>query len=381
MESASIAMENPYDLAIAGAGIMGLACAWEASRRGLSVLVFDPEATRAQASWAAAGILVTRDAHVFQSDFRAFYVRSIRMYPAWLDGLRAASGLDIPYAQAGDWMVFNLDDPRALKRLGEKERQFAREKATAFTVTDTLPAPLSGRTPVSRVRSFHFPGEAYVQNRDLVAALGEACRRAGVVFRREAASGPWTSSAGVTRLPFPSGEAMARRVLIAAGAWTGKVLEEQGIRAPVIPVKGQLLRIPNFHGTTAMFHLNDELYIVPRGDSLVCGATSEPGTWEEGFDAKGEAWIGDHLAQWLPGIPRASLERWSGIRPRTRDRLPWMGWLDASRGWAVCAGHYKSGISMAPLASHSLVSMLMKEKPPVDLAPFDPWRRRGLEKV
>ncbi len=381
MESPHIAMEGPYDLAIAGAGIMGLACAWEASRRGLSVLVFDPEATRAQASWAAAGILVTRDAHVFQSDFRAFYVRSIRRYPAWLEDLRAASGLDIPYARAGDWMVFDLNDPRALKRLGEKERQFAREKAADFTVTDTLPAPLAGRTPVSRVRSYHFPGEAYVQNRDLVAALREACRRAGVAFRREAARGPWTNSAGLTRLPFPGGETRARRVLIAAGAWTAQVLEEQGIRAPVIPVKGQLLRIPDFHGTHSMFHLNDELYLVPRGDSLVCGATSEPGTWDEGFDAKGEAWIGDRLARWLPGIPPDALERWTGIRPRTRDRLPWMGWLDAGRGWAVCAGHYKSGISMAPLASQCLVGLLLREKPSADLAPFDPWRPRGLEKA
>src|SRR6185369_7605057 len=225
-------MERPYDLAIAGAGVMGLACAWEASRRGLSVLVFDPEATRAQASWAAAGILVTRDAHVFQSDFRAFYVRSIRLYPAWLEDLKSASGLGVPYSRAGDWMVFNLDDPRALKRLGEKERQFAREKAADYTVTDTLPPPLSGRTPVSRVRSFHFPGEAYVQNRDLVAALREACRRAGVSFRSETAQGPWSSAAGLTHLPFPSGEARARRVLIAAGAWSGQVLAEQVIRAP-----------------------------------------------------------------------------------------------------------------------------------------------------
>jgi len=157
-------------------------------------------------------------------------------------------------------------------------------------------------------------------------------------------------------------------------------LAEQGIRAPVIPVKGQLLRIPRFHDEPAMLHLNDEMYLVPRVDSLVCGATSEPGTWEEGFDALGESWIGQRLAHWLPGIPSAALERWSGIRPRTRDRLPWMGWLDAGRGWAVCAGHYKSGISMAPLAAQCLVGLLLKEKPPADLAPFDPWRHRGLEK-
>jgi glycine oxidase len=130
-----------------------------------------------------------------------------------------------------------------------------------------------------------------------------------------------------------------------------------------------------------MLHLNDEMYLVPRGDSLVCGATSEPGVWAEGFDAQGEAWIGTRLARWLPDLSGDSLERWSGIRPRTRDRLPWMGWLDEGRGWAICAGHYKTGISMAPLAAQCLVRLLLKERPPVDLAPFDPWRPRGLERA
>lgn len=358
---------------------MGLACAWGAARRGLSVLVFDPAGTRAQASWAAAGILVIRDARAFQSPFREFYVRSIRHYPEWLESLRAASGSDIAVVRGGDWMVFDLDDPRAAKRLAEKERQFLREKATEFSVTDRLPPVLEGRTPISRVRAFHFPGEAYVQNRDLLAALREAALRAGVSFRTEPAPGPWKREAGTTLLPFPSGEVRARKTLIAAGAWTGSILEGLGIRATFLPVKGQLIRIPRFHAEPCMLHLNDELYLVPRGDTLVCGATSEPGVWNEGFDAVGEDWIGKRLSRWLPAVEAGAVERWTGIRPRTRDRLPWMGWLDAASGWAVCAGHYKSGISMAPLAARCMVALLLGEKPPVDLSPFDPWRKRGLE--
>jgi glycine oxidase len=376
-----MSQSGPFDLAIAGAGIMGLACAWEAARRGLSVLVFDPEETGAQASWAAAGILVTRDAHIVQSPFREFYMRSIRLYPEWLGALGDASGTAIPFHRGGDWMVFDLDDPRARKRLEEKERQFEREKAADFTVTDSLPPVLAGRAPVSRARSFHFPAEAYVQNRDVLSALREACRRAGVAYLKGYAPGPWEHAGGKTRLLFPAGAAEARRVLIAAGAWSARVLADQGIGAPMIPVKGQLARIPRFYAESCMLHLNDELYLVPRGDSLVCGATSEPGTWSEGFDAGGEAWIGSRLARWLPDLGAEAVERWSGIRPRTRDRLPWMGWIDAARGWAVCAGHYKSGISMAPLAAQCMARLLMKEKTPLDLESFDPWRRRGLERA
>jgi glycine oxidase len=340
--------------------------------------VFDPGATAAQASSAAAGILVARDAHVFFSAFREFYVRSIRAYPEWLECIRQASDREVPFARGGDWLVFDLEDPASVRRMDEKRRQFEREKAADFTVTDRLPSALEGHSALSKVATFHFPGEAYVQNRDLLAALREACLRTGVSFRAGAPTGPWEYAAGTTTLALPDGVLQARQVLVAAGAWTGKILADLGISAPLIPVKGQLIRIPRFHAETGMIHFNDEMYLVPRSDGLVVGATSEPGTWNEEFDASGKAWLEGRLERLLPSIARAPLERWTGIRPRTADRLPWMGWLDPLRGWALCAGHYKSGISMAPLAATSMIRLMGREKPAMDLAPFDPWRKKAL---
>lgn len=360
---------------------MGLACAFEAARRGRSVCVFDPGETSAQASHAAAGILVARDAHVFFSPFREFYVRSIRTYPEWLAAIRTASGTEIPYSRTGDWLVFDLDDSTAVKRLDEKRRQFDREKAAAFTVTDTLPPALAGHSPLSRVATYFFPGEAYVQNRVLLTALRLACLRSGVSFRAEAPTGPWEYSAGTTSLRFAEDTLLAGQVLVAAGAWTLRVLAEQGISAAMLPVKGQLMRIPRFHACDAMIHFNDEMYLIPREEGLVVGATSEPGTWNEDFDAIGGDWLESRLARLLPTVARGPMESWTGIRPRTADRLPWMGWLDAQRGWAVCAGHYKSGISMAPLAATCMLRLLGKEKPPLDLAPFDPWRKKALSRA
>ncbi len=375
-------MTNPapshFDLSIAGAGVMGLACAYEASRHGRKVLVFDPGETAAQASSAAAGILVARDAQVFFSPFREFYVRSIRAYPEWLGRLTEAGGTAVPYHRGGDFMVFDLTDAASVKRLEEKKRQFEREKATAFTVSHELPPILRGHSRLEKVATLHFPDEAYVQNRDLLTALRKACEKAGVEFRRGATASPWTSNGEVTRIPFSDGEVTTRQVLIAAGAWSVNLLAAQGISAPMTPVKGQMIRIPRFHDGEAMIHFNDDMYLVPRGDSLIVGATSEPGVWQEGFDATGEAYLTERLGRLLPDAPRKQLENWTGIRPRTRDRLPWMGWVDAQRGWAICTGHYKSGISMAPLASECMHRLLVREKPAVDLAPFDPWRKQGL---
>ena len=57
-----------------------------------------------------------------------------------------------------------------------------------------------------------------------------------------------------------------------------------------------------------------------------------------GFDAVGENYIRENLSQFLPQVEKTSVEAWSGFRPRTQDRLPWMGWIDADRGWAVGEG-------------------------------------------
>ena len=129
-----------------------------------------------------------------------------------------------------------------------------------------------------------------------------------------------------------------------------------------------------------MVHFNDDLYLVPRGDSLVVGATTEPGVWSEGFDEVGESFIGTRLARMLPAVSRAPMERWAGLRPRPKDRLPWMGWIDPDKGWAICTGHYKCGISMAPLAAQCMNRLMQGEKAPIDLGAFNPWRRQGLSR-
>lgn len=44
-------------VAILGAGIIGLACAWELVQRGAHVTIYDTQTPGRGASWAAAGML------------------------------------------------------------------------------------------------------------------------------------------------------------------------------------------------------------------------------------------------------------------------------------------------------------------------------------
>ncbi len=371
--------DTGFDLVVAGAGIMGMACALEEAQRGQRVVVVDPHTPGLKASWAAAGLLVTRGARVFHSPFREFYVRSIQAYPEWVAKLRALSGHDLPIHACPDYQFFSLTGEKESGNFARRLEQLHKEASIDFEVLNTAPAFLQPHVTLDDYRVIHFPHEAYIQNRDLLEVLRLACEKAGVVFhtgqpiRRLHRDGQasWTVSAGEKTL---TGE----KLLLAAGAWTNDLLALLDLPRLMVPVKGQMLRMPRFYRQEALVHFSEEIYLVPRGDSLVAGATTEAGVWEEDFTEQGREYLTSRLHAFLGKVDATTLETWTGIRPRTRDRLPLMGYLHPDKSLLICAGHYKCGISMAPLSAACISKLLHDEKPPLDLSAFNPRRKKAL---
>jgi glycine oxidase len=375
---------DPFDLVVLGAGVMGLSVAFEEAARGKRVAVVDPNAFGQKASWAAAGILNTRAGLLGGSPFRSFHLRSVPMYPDWLVRVEAASGIHVPYERGGDFQIFLGDDSETRHILHEREDQLYRERASGFSRLSEWPEFLKPHGAPGPVHLYHFPGEAYANNRILLEALETALRRMGAALFPETSVREWkrekTSDATEHHLVGPDFDIRTRQVLIAAGAWCNEPLRLLGLSMPLFPVKGQLALLPNFHGTKTMLHGGERFYLIPRGDKLIAGATTEPRVWNDGFDATGEAHLASQLRKFFPAVKPEWVETWSGLRPRSSDRLPVFGWVDKSAGIAIATGLYKSGISLAPLASKSLSALLNGEKPPVNLAPFDPWRAGCLQR-
>lgn len=379
-----------YDLIVLGAGIMGLSLAFEEAMRGKRVAVIDPHAfghdgkSGNRASHAAAGILATRAGLLGGSPFRSFHLRSVPLYPDWLARIEAAAGVAVPYTRSGDYQVFLGDttqDAETRRVLHEREDQLHRERASRFTRLSEWPDFLKAHGAPGPVRLYHFPDEAYVNNRVLLDALEAALRRREAGLFPEARLTGWRREPGSGEhvLEGPGFALRARQVFIAAGAWCNEPLALLGLSMPLFPVKGQLALLPNFHGHQTMVHGGERFYLIPRGDKLIAGATTEPRVWSEGFDAIGDQHLAAQLRKFFPGVRPEWTETWSGLRPRSADRLPLFGWVDKAAGVAIGTGLYKSGISLAPLASRCLSALLNGEKPPVDLRPFDPWRAGCLQ--
>src|ERR1039458_4561241 len=83
------------DVAIAGGGSIGFVVGLGLRRRGLSVVVIDPQQAMSSASWAAGGMLAVHDPQN-PAELLPLSLRSWELYPAYLERIEELSGCKVP---------------------------------------------------------------------------------------------------------------------------------------------------------------------------------------------------------------------------------------------------------------------------------------------
>lgn len=366
-----------YDTIVIGGGIMGLSCALEEVQRGKKVALLDKHKIAQKASWAASGILMSLDARKYFSSFREFYVRSTQLYPQWLEKIAAG----VPQAKnvywPGAYHIFPTHTLKGQKEYQKLEAQLDREESSLYEKISEFPLSLQKHFSPGDYQGFYFPQDGFLDVRALLWQLEEANKNRGVdIF-------PHTEVTAVQVLEKVMVESLdnkfsAQNLIVTAGAWLNEILSLVNLKAPLVPVKGQLFRIPRFYSEEVMIHFQRDLHLVPNKDTLVVGATTEPRIWEEDFTEEGKSELQRNLEEIFPGMEKNILEGWAGIRPRPKDRLPWIGYLNAEKNISICSGHYKSGIGMAPLSALCLSQLINGEELSFDLETFCPLRKKGI---
>src|SRR5215469_2953792 len=83
------------DVAIIGAGLIGLATAYELALRGATVRVFDRGEPGRAASWAGAGMLAPYTERVEDEALLDLCAASLALYPAFAQRIEDASGVSL----------------------------------------------------------------------------------------------------------------------------------------------------------------------------------------------------------------------------------------------------------------------------------------------
>jgi D-amino-acid dehydrogenase len=146
----------------------------------------------------------------------------------------------------------------------------------------------------------------------------------------------------------------ARKVVIAAGAWTPSVAALMGVRLPIIAAKGYSITIPDIHVNARhpMILADEKTAVDPMGTSLRISARFEL------TRASDRSISGRRITQLyktavrtlrLPPIPDSieSLSPWTGVRPASADGAPFIGPLTHSPQVLVASGHGMIGTAMA----------------------------------
>jgi len=352
---------------IVGGGIIGLAIAWRARQRGMSVTVLERDLAGHGTSRVAAGMLAPAVEAEFGLAGRAALelgLRSAGMWPAFAAELEQGAAAPVGLMPAGTLLVARDRDEAA-----ELERQLAFRRSLALEVVRLRPSEARelepALAPTLRL-ALHAPEDHSVDPRLVLAALGRACAAVGVRVRERApVARVELDPAGerVTGVLLEDGERVsAPRVVLAAGAWSERIEGlPGGERVPVRPVKGQILRLrdPAGPGLLRRVVRFDGGYLVPREDGrYVLGATVEERGFELAPTAGGVFEMLRDAGELVPGISELEIEELSvGLRPGTPDNAPAIG-RGRPDGLIWATGHYRNGILLAPLTAELVASLL-----------------------
>ncbi|MEO8091497.1 MAG: glycine oxidase ThiO [bacterium] len=363
------------DVLVVGAGVIGLACAWRAAQRGMSVCVIDRHAPGSGTSRVAAGMLApVGEASWGEESLLELNLASASAYPRFAAELEEAAGSGIDYRRHGALHVaLDRDEEEELRRRHRYQEGMGLETEW---IGPWRCRELEPGLATACSAGVHAREDASVDPRALVDALVLAAERAGVtVIPNAEAAAALIESDRLRGVRTADGRVLrAGQVVLACGPWSGRPdWLPAGVVPPVRPVKGQVLylRGNRAHPLCERIVATQRVYVAPRGDGrIVVGATVE----EQSFDTTVTAGAAHELLrECCRVLPEAAelelLEVVAGLRPATPDNSPVIG-RGALDGLVLATGHFRNGILLTPITADAVAALLSGDEPPGPVAPM-----------
>jgi glycine oxidase len=352
------------DVAVIGAGLIGLAIGWRLAGRGLAVTVVDP-APASAASHAAAGMLAPVSEVTYGEEaLLRLSIESLRRYPGFVEELESLTVRDVGLRRAGTLIAATDAGDRGMLTQLHAFQQRLGLSATMLSSRECrgLEPALS---PIVRC-GLLVDGDHSVDNRRLAAALLDAATGAGAQVLRSRVRHVSVLAGRVTGVVTDAGALSAATVVLAAGPWSARI---DGVpdadRPPVRPVKGEILRlrardtVPVPSRTIRGYVNGQSVYVLARtSGEVIIGAT----VLDRGFDTTVRAGAVHDLLRdaraLVPSVDELDLvETLAALRPGSPDNAPMIG-RTGTDGLIVATGHHRNGVLLTPLTAELVADLV-----------------------
>jgi len=355
---------------VVGGGIIGCATALELARAGCRVTVFERATPGAEASSAAAGLLVPIDESP-ETSFARLALASWRLYPDVVRDLEARTGIDVEYVTRGT--IY----PAPASRKARDVSQWA--DLAEFGVETLEDGEVQRREPALSPTIRHavfVKGDHWLNNQRLVLAYAQAAASSGVELRGGDNVSRVIVEGGRARAVVTEGERIdGDAVLLAAGAWSGELMAGLGARLRIEPRRGQMIALA--HVPPVITHcVHGEVYLIPRpSGELLIGATVERAGFQRAVTAEGISSLLQSAIELVPALRDLPIARtWCGFRPWAPDSLPVLGPWPGIDGLFIATGHFRNGILLAPITARLMTDWITGGAPSLEVKDFLPDR-------
>jgi glycine/D-amino acid oxidase-like deaminating enzyme len=374
------------DIAVIGAGALGLSTALHCALRGRSVVVVDREAAGSQASGRAAGLFKS----VQPDQARTVLARrSIEMATRF----REWAGVPLAVQRTGSFLVARTAKHEAFLRA-----ELAQSRQWGVDVREADIAELAERAsyyqPSGAELAVWCPEDIYIEEPgSLVQAYFSACRLHGVqILESEPAVAVLTSGGRVTGVATTGRHIIAGTVVDAAGAWARQVGELAQAWIPVAPVRHQLLITEpsdSIKATDSIVRVIDAAtYLRPARGGLMVGAFEpdpmpldprrQPASFttdDVPLDLGQLQKMAGQVSAEVPLAGRAQVaEHRGGLFTMSPDGRFLAGPVSGVHGLWVASGCNGSGFSSSPALGEMLATGITEDAAPPSPGGFSPGR-------
>lgn len=173
-----------------------------------------------------------------------------------------------------------------------------------------------------------------------------------------------------------AGRLEAETVVVAAGAWSLKLVKPLGLKLLLIAERGYHITFPN--AGIGLNHVVSELErqfaVTPMEIGLRVAGTEELGLADDAPDWRRAEVLRTQARRMFPNANLDGGTQWMGPRPGTPDSLPAIGPLPGHPNIFIAAGHGHLGLTGGPNTGRIVASMASGERLNIPLEPYAPDR-------